>query len=241
MSIIERIRHILRLNEIDEILCLARENKWAHVFHDTIKNSPWLLDQSFSPGEYAANYAFLYLLYRVLSIARPRHILELGLGQTTKMIAQFAASEPGVHHCVVEHNPEWIAFFQREHAAILARAKTEIKPLVLTTTSYGKHPVRSYAEFRQTFQGQKFDFICIDGPMGFDMRHFSRIDVLQLMPDILAEKFVVVMHDVRRSGEAATFARMQQVLKKSKIEFARGFYTSTGILCSSNWAFLTTV
>ena len=63
---------------------------WGEIFRDTIVNSIWLKDKSFSPGRWAAGYPFLYALYRVLDEARPKRILELGLGQTTRMIGQYA-------------------------------------------------------------------------------------------------------------------------------------------------------
>ena len=94
----------------------AREAVWAQVFHDTVTESTWFTRQALSPGRWAAGYPFLYVLYRILDEARPTFILELGLGQSTKLTAQYAASNPASQHIVVEHDPEWIAAFEANFA-----------------------------------------------------------------------------------------------------------------------------
>ena len=89
----------------------ASEAVWAQIFNNTISESLWLKDKTFSPGRWAVGYPYLYVMYRVLNETRPKRILELGLGQSTRMIAQYAAAFQDVEHIVVEHDPEWVEFF----------------------------------------------------------------------------------------------------------------------------------
>ena len=70
----------------------ASEAVWAQIFNNTISESLWLKDKTFSPGRWAVGYPYLYVMYRVLNETRPKRILELGLGQSTRMIAQYAAA-----------------------------------------------------------------------------------------------------------------------------------------------------
>lgn len=76
---------------LDELTGINREILWANAFHDTIIDSEWLKSKTFSPGRWGVGYQYLYVLYRVLNEIKPRNILELGMGQTTRMIGQYAA------------------------------------------------------------------------------------------------------------------------------------------------------
>ena len=99
--------------QIDKITLLGRieeENTWSNVFHDVIKDSVWLMNKAFAPGRWAAGYQMLYVMYRILDSVKPKKILELGLGQTTRMISQYSGYYHAEHQ-VVEHDPKWIEFF----------------------------------------------------------------------------------------------------------------------------------
>ena len=87
MSLLHRyIAHKQRVTKkINELL-------YANKFHDTIKQSKWYKDQSLSLGEMAIDYGTAYVLYRVLDKMNPSSILEFGLGQSSKLIHQYANS-----------------------------------------------------------------------------------------------------------------------------------------------------
>ena len=90
----------------------SNENVWSAVFHDTVCNSNWLLNKKFSPGRWAVGYQYLYVLYRTLEAIHPHNILELGLGQSTQMITQYAEYSQECQHFVVEHDSSWIKFYE---------------------------------------------------------------------------------------------------------------------------------
>ena len=77
---------------------------WAEIFNNVISNSSWLTNKSFSAGRWAVGYQYLYVVYRILNEVRPKNILELGLGQSTRLFGQYAASDVEVQHIVVEHD-----------------------------------------------------------------------------------------------------------------------------------------
>jgi len=93
-------QEILELKK--ENIRFTREILWANIFHDSIFESEWLIHKNFAPGRWAVGYQFLFVLYSVLSKAEPKSILELGLGQSTHMITQYAAANPDVQHIVTE-------------------------------------------------------------------------------------------------------------------------------------------
>lgn len=200
----------------------ASEAVWAEVFNNAISGSAWLKNTAFSPGRWAVGYSALYVIYRVLNEARPKRILELGLGQSTRMIAQYAAAHEDVEHTVVENDAEWIAFFKNdfalsEHTKIV-RLETEMVPYK------DAEAVRTFKDFKETFAGQKFDFIFIDAPIGGDMKQYARIDILHLLPECLSEDFVIMLDDAQRSGEAHTVAEMKKCLQENAISFKKGSY-----------------
>ncbi len=234
-------QHPALATDMREVRFFSREAVWAHVFHDTILGSVWLKDKSFSPGRWAVGYPYLYAMYRVLDEVRPKSILELGLGQSTRMIAQYA-EHTGARHVVVEHDPEWIAFFARNFAL---PPSTEVVKLPWEFVDFeGAKGVRRFQGFVEKFGLDHFDFISIDAPLGGDMHDFARIDFLQIMPGCLDVDFVIMLDDVERSGERHTLALMEKTLKDAGIAYAKGVYwggKKSAVLASQSLRFVTSM
>lgn len=220
----------------------AAEGVWAHVFHDTIRGSQWLTNTTFSPGRWAVGYPYLYAMYRVLNEFQPKHILELGLGQSTRMIAQYAATHQGVEHIVVEHDPEWIDFFTQDFPI---PDSTRILQLEREMVPYEEaRQVRVFRGMQEALEGRQFDFISVDAPLGGDMKKYARIDVLRMMPQCLCERFVVMVDDAERPGEKRTISAMEQCLQEHGIAYQKGSYNGkkdTILLCARCVGFLSSM
>lgn len=220
----------------------ASEAVWAQIFNNTISESLWLKDKTFSPGRWAVGYPYLYVMYRVLNETRPKRILELGLGQSTRMIAQYAAAFQDVEHIVVEHDPEWVEFFCNDFPI---PKNTKVVMLEREMVPYkDAEAVRVFKGFKETFQGQKFDFISVDAPFGGDMKQYSRIDILNLIPDGLSENFVIMVDDCNRVGETNTVKEIENKLNEFKISISSGKYCGRKdcvLTCTENLEFLTTM
>lgn len=225
-------------------LCVgkASESVWAEVFNNTITDSTWLRSQSFSPGRWALGYQALYVLYRILNGIKPKCILELGLGQSTNMITQYVAANNGVKHYVVEHDPEWIQFYQQE---FFLADQTEIVQLDREFVPFKEaDAVRVFKDFYETFSRDQYDLIVVDAPIGGDMKDYARIDVLSLIPDCLDESFVILIDDTNRSGEAHTIKEITSRLEEERIAYEIGNYCGEKhctVICSKKNAFLTTL
>lgn len=221
---------------------VAKEVLWAEIFKSTITESPWLKDRSFSPGRWAVGYQYLYAVYRILSQARPMHILELGLGQSTRLIAQYAASAPECKHTIVEHDPAWIRFFTEEFSL---PGNSHILQLELDRRQWGTDDqVRCYRDFASHLAGQTFDFISIDAPFGYDAKVYARVDVLDLLPQCLADQFVIVVDDYNRPGEQHMVADLERILTENGIPYARGRYEGEKtclVIASEKYRFLTSL
>ena len=200
-----------------------KELLWAEKFNNTIHASKWFLNQQISPGGWAVGYPFLYVLYRILDEMRPKSILELGLGQSTKLISQYAASGKKIKHTVVEHDEAWIEFFRKGFK--LAKS-TELCHLPLNYHGVWREDteVVAYEGFTERFSERKFDLICIDGPFGYLAKIYARTDVLTIMPNCLADSFVILLDDTERAGEKNTIQAMQDILEENSIKHKRGFY-----------------
>ena len=220
----------------------ASETVWAETFNNAVSGSAWLKNTAFSPGRWAVGYPVLYVIYRVLNETRPKRILELGLGQSTRMIGQYAATHEGVEHIVVEHDPEWVSFFKND---FVLSERTEILQLDREMVPYKEaEAVRVFKGFREALAGKKFDFIFIDAPLGGDMPQYARIDVLGLLPECLSEDFVIMIDDAERSGETRTAAEMEQCLRENGVSCKRGRYSGKKdcvILTPEQMGFLTTM
>lgn len=225
-----------------ETLRASNEEVWASVFHDAVIESPWLKKRTFYPGRWAAGYQLLYVLYRTLNDFQPTSILELGLGQTTRVIGQYAAYASECHHIVVEHDQEWIDIFTKEFelSENTEIVKLDIDKKVFNDTA----PTTVYIGFAEKFKGQKFDLISIDAPFGGNELTYSRMDTLQLLPDCLKEDFVILLDDYNREAERNMIELMKKSLTEHGIRFKTGVYRGnkdTFMITSESLRFLCTM
>jgi len=233
----------LTLREI-QINTLATRKKtdeiiWAEIFNNTVDNSTWLNNISLSPGRWAAGYAYLYIIFRVLRDAKPNRILELGLGESTRIISQYSSAHKESEHIIVESDPEWISFFSK---TIHMSDNSNIVHLPLLYQSYKEsESVRGYKDFSSNLSNGKYDFICIDGPFGADMKEYARIDALSLLPEHLADSFVILVDDYNRVPEQKMVEDLLLLLENAKISYCKGVYKgekNTLLICSNDLKFL---
>ena len=220
----------------------ADETVWGLVFNNAISDSKWLKNKTFFPGRWAVGYQYLYVLFRVLNEKKPKHILELGLGQSTHMISQYVESFSETKHIVTEHDSNWIIFFQAEHG-ISERSK--ILQMDLGKETYLEDDtVTAYQGFGENLTGKKFDFISIDAPFGGEAKVYARIDTLKILPECLEDSFVIMVDDANRIGEQNTIRKIKETLQDYNIEFASGIYKGnkeTYIITSIDNKFLCTL
>ncbi len=215
-------------NSAERTLGISSEILWAQVFNSTISGSEWLTNKTFSPGRWAVGYPYLYVLYRVLDEMKPKRILELGLGQTTRMISQYAAAF-GAAHDVAEHDADWISFFSRSFPL---PAQTAITRLELTRRQYLEDDeVVAYGDFKAAFEGKKYDFLSIDGPFGYMAKTYARVDTLDILPGCLDARFVIMLDDYNRKGEQKTAEEIKKALSAGNIPFHTGVYRGEKHVC----------
>ena len=75
------------------------------------------------------------------------------------------------------------------------------------------------------FKDEKFDLIIIDGPQGFidyppiKSSTYSRTNIWNLIPNNLADEFIIIIDDYDRIGEQNTIKHVEELLNKENIKF----------------------
>ncbi|MBR4690266.1 MAG: hypothetical protein IKO90_07365 [Bacteroidales bacterium] len=210
----------------------------AHRFSDTIKESEWLKNKSFSAGGPALDYGALYTMYRILDSIHPKNILEFGLGQSSRMIYQYVDFYKDTQAVTYEHDEEWISFFKE---IVKGQYPLNIYKTELQETIYNGKNTLTYKDNCKELLGQKFDFIFVDGPFGSE--HYSRSQILHLIPYVLDKTFCVMIDDEGRKGEQETISDMERILNDNRIDYYKRVYCSMKnhiVICSKDLRFLTT-
>ena len=217
---------------------MNRESLAAITFSNAIQDSEWLKYKSFYPGRWAVEYTFLLTLFRIFEHHRFTNLLEFGLGQTSRMVHQYAAFY-NVPAITVEHDADWIEFTRKDtHNAY----PINVKVLPLEMADYNGYKTRTYQGIKTTFENQKFDFILVDGPFGSE--HYSRSQIIQLAESNLAKTFCIIIDDCNRTGEQETVIDVQNVLKSNGIKYAINKYYGLSdyvVICSEDLKFLTSL
>lgn len=192
-----------------------KELNYADLLHDTIISSKWLKDKSFSLHGWAANYSFIYMLYRILDNNKPMHILEMGLGQTSRLTSQYIAYS-NTHGTldIIENDAGWIDVYKPQ----LAQSENiRIHKCDLEFFTYDKTECRKYKNLHEVVGATKYDLIIVDGPWGAEQM-LPRSNVLDIIKDHnLADDFIIIFDDTERKGEQNTSAQAIELLKEQNI------------------------
>lgn len=214
---------------------IAMESLAATTFTNAIQYAEWLKCKSFYPGRWAVEYTFLLTLFRIFEHHQFSNLLEFGLGQTSRMVHQYADyyKIPAV---TVEHDEDWVEFTRQDtHNAY----PINVKMLPLEMIDYNGFTTRTYQGIKTVFESQKFDFILVDGPFGSE--HYSRSQIIHLAENNLAETFCIIIDDCNRIGEQETVAEVETTLKKSGVKYAINQYQGLSnfvVICSEDLKFL---
>jgi len=232
-KVVEAVRMIHQNN------LYAKEILKAHIFQSTISSSVWLKDKSFSPGGWAIDYGMLYTLYRILNDVKPKNVLEFGLGQSAKMIHQYSNYHSDSYAETIEHDEKWISFFKQ---GLNIEYDINIKVCPLKTSVYKGYETLGYDKIVEHVGDRQFNLIVVDGPFGSD--HYSRYQIIELIPRCLHSSFCIVLDDYNRVGEKETFNEVCRILSENNIGYLTKVYSylkEHAIICSLDWNLLTSM
>lgn len=229
-----------KLNDLEKYI---KEINWANVFNSSITGSVWLSGLSLNVGRMAANYSLLYILYRILNEVKPAAILELGLGETTKLFQEYLKNHNVNAYCMtVEHNQEWI---DRKLKDGVKTEYIDILKLDIEEKLLEGNKTLAYKDFKKSLleNGKKFDLVLVDGPLG--SQTFSRYNIVELVEgDLINNEFIIILDDFNREGEKQTFEKLKEAFGKKNIKYSSRVYSGVKdqvIVVSDNYKFLTTL
>jgi hypothetical protein len=224
---------------VQEIIPEIRTISNALLFRGVIADCEWLKYKSFAPGGWAMDNAGLYTLFRILKDTKPKNILEFGLGQSSKMVHQYATFSENVNVLTIEHDKDWITFFCN---GIPKDVKVTIKQVDKEIIKFNEFETLSYKNIGEIIEG-KYDFIVVDGPFG--SAHYSRSQIIGVVKNGLPKQFCILMDDTERNGEQETIGILRNVLQEKGIKYLIQEYPGEKshhtIICSEDQKFLTSL
>jgi hypothetical protein len=162
---------------------------------------------------YAANWSFLYLLLKFITEKQPDNLLELGSGQTSKLIYNYILENNNKTALVLEDYKNWYDEFKPNFNS--PRFEYLYKPL--NKQLIGEKEIFWYS-FDFNDIEKFFNLIVIDGPAG--SYNYSRLGISKYLTSIISsEDFLIIMDDSERRGERQTLEILKKKLTKANISF----------------------
>ena len=234
MKIFKKVSNYLNQKQINQ----NSELEWAHIYHDSIRGKKWLEDLPLNIGRWAGNYTFFYVLNRILSDHKPKSIVELGLGESSKFISTFLDNYlHESNHLIIEHDQEWINHFSSNFDL---SDRSIIKRYDLSEIQVNGKLTKAYKEL---IFDQDFDLYLIDGPFG--NRYYSRYNIVQIANDFNPQHdFIIVFDDVHRKGDLQSFEELKNRLQEKGFKIHSKIYSGNkdvGVLATDKYRFVSSL
>jgi predicted O-methyltransferase YrrM len=176
-------------------------------------------------------------IWRLLNSNRPRVIVELGCGVSTRIFAHYARQcermegvLPKVYS--IEHSPEWLDIVTRRLADCgLASYVTMIEAPLEKAEIDGIQSHCYAPEALARIPAESVDFCLIDGPPAVH-EPLNRLGCLPLMFKYLAEGCTVILDDTARQGERQAIAHWRHM-------YAGQLHQLVGVFSSAGFASFT--
>ena len=193
----------------------------------------------FSEGG-AANATLLNSLFKILWIIKPKNILELGSGQSSKLFSRYIQTN-NENLTILEDNEKYYNLFKTE---IPNNSNIHYLFSPLKTVSFDSIETKWYSiDLSSMNNDEKYDLILIDGPQGEDQ--YSRSGIIKYIMDIISiENFIIVFDDAERKGEKQTIQYLLKLFTKLQVKYMTfqidGFKRQQFIVSMNN-SFLSTL
>ena len=182
---------------------------------------------------------------KILRFCRPAVILEIGSGQTTKILSSYAHENPSAEVLTLEQNQAFWELLRPHISHCYVHAKVQAVDFVCQGS--GQRVVTEWYDASALLIGKKFEYILVDGPDysngNVELARFYRGGILKYLPEILADRFIIVFDDAQRAGDRMTIHAVQEILSAARIKYAafERYGTKTqAVICSPHWKFIRT-
>lgn len=199
--------------------------------------------KDFFTDEAAATPTLQLVTLKILLFCQPKRVLEIGSGQTTKLLSNYARQNLDAYVLSIEQDETWA----RRLGPQVFHNYLWVPCEPTSFTCDGTEQAVSTTWFRDLpeLKSEPFQFILVDGP-DYDQvdAPFYRGGILRYLPAILDDTFVLVFDDAERLGDSMTVEAVDAILRAKSIDFRRfSVYGSrtVAVFCSRNLGFLRTV
>lgn len=163
-----------------------------------------------NPDKYQTNFvsitsAQVRRICDLLESRRPSSILEFGAGVSSQVFIDYA-EETGAYFLNIESEDHWMTKYS-VRCNLIHQSPYEIDGIKFDNVNY-------YENLTDVISGRKYDFVLIDGPIGWQWFYkYTRVQMLEVIPH-LADECVVMIHD----SERITSQRVQNIFKRKVSE-----------------------
>lgn len=142
------------------------------------------------PVKSAANYSLLYTLFRAVTETPCTSVLEIGAGQTSRLLDAVVRSRP-LRVMSLETDAFWAG-----------KVQSEVAHEVVHCPLRQGGGTEAYSSLDRVKAANGFDLVLVDGPVGRPEK--SRYSSIEVLEAVLGDEFLVVFDDAQRPGEQDT-------------------------------------
>jgi|GluameStandDraft_1065615.scaffolds.fasta_scaffold28925_1 hypothetical protein len=199
-------------------------------FCDIKQEIDWLEEKISITGDgaWAVGYDYLSALCKILQIMKPQNILEMGLGQSSKVILSYQKNS-GCKYKIIEQDEEWLDFFISDYGSIANGTEIFIRPIKQMFYETYDAAINCYSDISDIVAAETYDVISIDGPWGSE--GISRIDILPYIPQCLKKSWCILIDDYERDGEKNLVCELEKKLQNSVVHYCKKVYGKDRQLC----------
>lgn len=139
-------------------------------------------------------------ILKIVAMTKPRKVLELGSGQTTRLLSALSRKHPEMKVTTLEQNAEWWETLNAEvsHAG-LRYVLSDLETRRVRGRSGIEFKTTWYASLPPEVESGGFDLIVVDGPddglRGTEFSEYARAGLAWYLPQILSDSFVIIFDD----------------------------------------------
>ena len=179
------------------------ENFYQVSYLDLARRTNWLQDTPLaSPNGGTASFSLLYVLLTILRDEEINNIMELGAGKSSILSIQYAEKFMK-NFSSIDNEEYWLQQVVKKSSYV-----SPVYAKLSSVTANNKKIDWYECEAPST----NVDLLIIDGPVAYtNETKYNRLGILNWLPGILGEEFIIIVDDSSRTGERLL---IKQILKK---------------------------
>ncbi len=179
------------------------EHIYQASYLDLARRTDWLKETPLSsPNGGTASFSLLYILLSILRDEEINRIMELGVGKSTVLLAQYAEHFKK-ELSLIDDDEYWLQQTSKKSSYVLP-VYAKLSPITVDN----KH----ISWYKCLPPSSNVNLLIIDGPMAYANRiKYNRIGALNWIPEILGDEFIILIDDTNRAGERLL---VKEIVKK---------------------------